>query len=374
MKFLLAIYRYNPFGGLQRDTLRLIRELTGRGHEAVVFTTAWDGPQPPAGTKLELVPASKLRSNHANMLKFAEAFRSRLGRRDFDVSVAMSRIPGADFYFAADVCMKVYWSNLHSAFALRFNPRYAAYLRLEHAVAAPPSRTRIACIAQAQMRDYAAAYGTEPERMFLLPPGMDPACRRPPEPEAETVRAGIRGSNHANAGDTVILLVSNSVYNKGTDRAISAVGALPDGVKKNIRLWFAGKLPEKEILNRLDSAGLSGQAVLFGQTDGVRDLMLGADLFLHPARNESAGSALVEALAAGLPVLTTDICGFAPFVRNATGTVLDGPFRQDDLVKMLAGMLPRLDALKEQTLAYAAKEDFCSRVRVFADILERGKR
>ena len=46
MKFLLAIYRYNPFGGLQRDTLRLIEELTGRGHEVIVFTTAWDGPGP----------------------------------------------------------------------------------------------------------------------------------------------------------------------------------------------------------------------------------------------------------------------------------------------------------------------------------------
>jgi len=373
MKFLLAIYRYDPFGGLQRDTLRLIQELTGRGHSVIVFAARWDGPEPPAGTSLELVPSSKLRSNHANMLKFAAAFQRRLERRDFDVSVAMSRIPGADFYFAADVCMKTYWSKIHSPFALRFNPRYAAYLRLEHAVAAPPSRTRIACIAQAQMRDYAAAYGTEPERMFLLPPGMDPACRRPPEPEAENVRAGIRSSNQAASNATVILLVSNSVYNKGTDRAISAVGALPDKVKKNIRLWLVGKLPEKEILSRLDDAGLAGQAVLFGQTDGVRDLMLGADLFLHPARNESAGSALVEALAAGLPVLTTDICGFAPFVRNATGTVLESPFRQDALVKMLEDMLPRLDALKQQTLAYAAKEDFCSRARVFADILEKGK-
>lgn len=374
MKFLLAIYKYNPFGGLQRDTLRLIQELTGRGHEAVVFTTAWDGPQPPAGTKIELVPASKLRSNHANMVKFSEAFLHRLERRDFDVSVAMSRIPGADFYFAADVCMKTYWSNLHSAFALRFNPRYAAYLRLEHAVAAPPSRTRIACIAQAQMRDYAAAYGTEPDRMFLLPPGMDPACRRPPEPEAEATRAGIRKANGATPEDTVILLVSNSIYNKGTDRAIAAVGALPDELKKNIRLWLVGKLPENEIQKALQDAGLAGRAILFGQTDGVRDHMLGADLFLHPARNESAGSALIEALAAGLPVLTTDICGFAPFVRNATGTVLESPFRQDALVKMLSDMLPRLDGLKRQTLAYAEKEDFCSRARVFADTLEKGKR
>ena len=51
MTFLLAIFKYDPFGGLQRDTLRLIGELTGRGHEVVVFTTAWDGPEPPTGTE-----------------------------------------------------------------------------------------------------------------------------------------------------------------------------------------------------------------------------------------------------------------------------------------------------------------------------------
>ena len=64
-------------------------------------------------------------------------------------------------------------------------------------------------------------------------------------------------------------------------------------------------------------------------------------------------------------------CGFAPVVQNATGTVLTGPFMQDDLVNMLSGMLPRLDELKQQTLAYAEKEDFSSRARVFADILEK---
>ena len=370
MKFLLAIYKYNPFGGLQRDTLRLIQELAGRGHGVVVFTTAWDGPEPPAGTSLELVPASKLRSNHANMAKFAAAFRARLERHDFDVSVAMSRIPGADFYFAADVCMKVYWSKIHSAFALRFNPRYAAFLRQEQAVVAPPSRTRIACIARAQMDDYAAAYGTEPDRMFLLPPGMDPACRRPPEPEAEAIRAGIRSSNQALPEHTVILIVSNSIYNKGTDRAITAVAALPDERKKKLRLWFVGRLPD-EIRTSLAEAGLAEQSILFGQIDGVRDHMLGADLFLHPARNESAGSALIEALAAGLPVLTTDICGFAPYVQKATGTVLESPFRQDKLAEMLSDMIPRLNELKRRTLEYAVKEDFCSRAKVFADILEK---
>ena len=367
MRFLLAIYKYDPFGGLQRDTLRLVRELAGRGHEVVVFTTAWDGPPPPAGTVLEKILVPKFGSNHARMARFAAAFRKRLAEKDFDVSVAMSRIPGADFYFAADVCMKVYWAGIHSPFALRFNPRYAAYLRLEHAVLAPPSATRIACIAPAQMRDYAAAYGTPRERMFLLPPGMDPACRRPPESEAETIRAAMREKLGAAPGDTVVLLVSNSICNKGTDRAIAALGALPENMKKSVRLWIVGRLPQGEIR----AAGLVERTVLLGQTDGVRDHMLGADLFLHPARNESAGSTLIEALAAGTPVLTTDICGFAHFVREATGTVPESPFSHENLVKMLSDMIPRLDELKKRTLAYAEKENFCSRAKVFADILEK---
>ena len=372
MKFLLAIYRYNPFGGLQRDTLRLIQELIGRGHHVVVFTTAWDGPEPPDGTAIELAPASKLRSNHANMLKFAEAFRRRLERRDFDVSVAMSRIPGADFYFAADVCMKTYWSNLHSAFALRFNPRYAAYLRLESAVAAPPSRTRIACIVPGQLRDYAEAYGTPQDRMFLLPPGMNPSCIRPPEPEAEAIRAEIRGKLGAAPGDVAVLLISNSVFNKGTDRAIAALGDLPENLKRSIRLWIVGKLGDNELLPSVDAAGLSGQTRILGQTDGVSKFMFGADLFLHPARNEATGTTLIEAIAAGLPVLTTDACGFATYVREATGTVLDGQYSREKAVRMLEDMIPRLDELKRRTLAYAATQDFCSRARVFADILEKG--
>ena len=374
MTFLLAIFKYDPFGGLQRDTLRLIRELTDRGHRVVVLTTAWNGSEPPAGATVELVRVPKWRSNHARMAQFARAFETRLSRRDYDVSVAMGRIPGADFYFAADACMKVYWGRLHSPFALKFNPRYATYLKLEASVMAPPSTTRIACIAQPQMRDYAAAYGTPSERMFLLPPGMDPACRRPPEPEAETIRAAVRGKLGTKADDVAVLLVSNSIRNKGTDRAIEALGSLAGELKRRIRLWIVGKLPSGEVDAMIARAGLADRSVALGQTDGVRDFMLGADLFLHPARNEAAGSALIEALAAGCPVLTTDICGFAPYVDEATGTVLKGEFSQDALETMLAGMLPDLDGLKRKTLDYAGKMDFCSRARVFADELEKFRR
>jgi UDP-glucose:(heptosyl)LPS alpha-1,3-glucosyltransferase len=222
-----------------------------------------------------------------------------------------------------------------------------------------------------QIRDYADAYGTPQDRMFLLPPGMNPSCRRPPEPEAEAIRAKIRGKLDAAPGDVAVLHISNSVFNKGTDRTIAALGALPEDTKKSIRLWIVGKLRESELTPAVEAAGLSAQTRILGQVDGVSDLMFAADLFLHPARNEATGTTLIEAIAAGLPVLTTDACGFATYVREATGTVLDGPYSRESAVRMLEDMIPHLDDLKRRTLEYAKTQDFCSRAKVFADIMEK---
>lgn len=62
-----------------------------------------------------------------------------------------------------------------------------------------------------------------------------------------------------------------------------------------------------------------------------------ADFLLHPAYSESAGKVLLEALTHGLPVLTTDTCGYAPHILDAqAGHVITSPFSQDILNKELA--------------------------------------
>jgi UDP-glucose:(heptosyl)LPS alpha-1,3-glucosyltransferase len=68
--------------------------------------------------------------------------------------------------------------------------------------------------------------------------------------------------------------------------------------------------------------------------------MIGADVFAHPARSELAGIVLIEAMTAGLPVLVTDVCGYAPRVAEAdAGIVLPSPYRQADMNHGLVMML-----------------------------------
>jgi UDP-glucose:(heptosyl)LPS alpha-1,3-glucosyltransferase len=85
----------------------------------------------------------------------------------------------------------------------------------------------------------------------------------------------------------------------------------------------------KRLAKRL---GVTDAVTFLGGRDDVPDLMLGADLLVHPALAEAAGIVLLEAVVAGLPVVVTDVCGYAHHVKAArAGIVLSSPFSQEQL-------------------------------------------
>ena len=68
--------------------------------------------------------------------------------------------------------------------------------------------------------------------------------------------------------------------------------------------------------------------------------MLAGDFLLHPALDENAGMVLLEAMVAGLPVLTTEICGYGHYVKSAEmGRLIPEPFQQKCLNQTLLAML-----------------------------------
>ena len=93
-------------------------------------------------------------------------------------------------------------------------------------------------------------------------------------------------------------------------------------------------------LRRAQSLGLKNQFQILSGRDDIPDFLQAADLLLHPAYFENTGNVLLEAIVAGLPVLATDICGFAKYIVEAdAGCVLPSPFKQANLNQLLADML-----------------------------------
>ena len=119
--------------------------------------------------------------------------------------------------------------------------------------------------------------------------------------------------------------------------------------------------------------GVSGMVEFLKGRSDIPRFLLGADLLIHPAYNENTGTVLLEALVAGLPVLVTDVCGYAHYITDANcGRVVPSPFEQQALDQMLAQMLAddaQRSAWSRNALAFAETADLYSMPQKAADVI-----
>jgi UDP-glucose:(heptosyl)LPS alpha-1,3-glucosyltransferase len=219
----------------------------------------------------------------------------------------------------------------------RLTPRARAMLAMERAVFEPAAHTEILLLVEREKESFQRHYGTPDRRLHVIPPILSPDCYYP-EDAAERRRA-MRAALKLNERTHALLFVAASFRTKGLDRALAAVGSLPGPLRDRTRLLVVGG-DDARPYRRLVA---SRWATFLGPRDDLPDMMLAADLLIHPAREENAGKVLLEAMTTGLPVLCSGICGYAEHVARAdAGTVLPEPFRQDALDRALAEMLAQL--------------------------------
>ncbi|MBQ7176691.1 MAG: glycosyltransferase family 4 protein [Victivallales bacterium] len=365
LHIIVALYKYVFWGGLQKDTLRMAEEAVKRGHKVTVFTTDWENPP-------DFITVEKCRvsgwSNVSRMKCFNNAWKERLGQGGFDVSVAMDRVEGADFYFAADSCLRTYYCKKYPRWYLAISPRHRFILDMEEKVCGAASRTRVWYISPFQREEYIAEYGTPVEHLLELPPGMNPACVRPAEDVAAKIRNDVRSELGLKGNELGIILVGTNVKRKGMDRLLDAVKSLPQEIRNLARPILVGNIPASEIQSF--AGDIFDKCIITGPRKDVERLLLAADIMVHPAREEGTGTVLVEGIASGIPVLCTACCGFSPYVKVAAGLVVNEPFQQDTLNAMLRTALENLTQLTEQTRQYSKTQDFTSRQRVMLDYIE----
>ncbi len=366
MKFAFALFRYFPHGGLQRDFLRIARAAADRGHSVHIFTMEWSGPMPGDGVEVETVPVRGW-SNHRRAKEFELEFLART-RQKFDAGAVFNRMAGGDFYFAADNCLAAELPKRHSAFMLRWNPRYRAFLAQERAVFAPESRTRIWYLTPRQKEEFIRCYNTPEERFELLPPGIDPAFRLPDRDGGE--RRRVRESLGVSPEERLLITVAANLPLKGGDRAVRALAALPEPLRNRCRLLLVGGRGES-CISLARKLGVRERVRLSPARDDIPSLLPAADLMVHPARSEAAGNVIVEALACGLPVIASGCCGFAGFAAEADpGLALPEPFRQSLLDLRLAAVLENLEHYRAAAVRLAAAGDFHRRAEVAVNLLE----
>ena len=224
------------------------------------------------------------------------------------------------------------------------------------------------------------------ESASRLLPGLTPLVTGCPVEDRAPREPGVRGTIRQELGvaeaTPVILQVSRLEAWKGQALLLDALSLLPREAEWSCWVVGGAQRPEEQAyLSRLraqaERLGLSGRVRFLGQRSDVPRLLAAADVFCQPNLGpEPFGIVFVEAMFAGLPVLTTDMGGAREIVDETCGARV--PPRADAVAEVLARWLASPES--RQALGRAGREraehQYAPAVRVplLEDALERAAR
>ncbi|MDB6060243.1 MAG: hypothetical protein JWM78_346 [Verrucomicrobiaceae bacterium] len=315
--------------------LTVARACQARAHEVIIFTSDWQGEKPTDMHIVEL-PVTAL-SNHGRAQAFVLRLQEQLRKLPRATVIGFNKMPGLDVYYAADVCFAAKAFEERNFF-YRLTARSRNYLALEKSVFARDSNTEVLMISKTQIGVYQRYYQTPDERLHLLPPGIRRDCVMPADYAAQ--RKQLRAQFNIDDNVFQILFVGSDYQRKGLDRVLRGIAALSEALRSRVRLWVAGQDKATTFQNLARTLGIENQISFLGPRDDIPQLMWSADLLLHPAYSEAAGLVLLEAIAAGLPVIASRVCGHAHYiVEHNMGVTLNDPITPDEVADAIMSVL-----------------------------------
>ncbi|WP_062064622.1 lipopolysaccharide core heptose(I) kinase RfaP [Cellvibrio sp. OA-2007] len=357
MTLAFAIFRYFPFGGLQRDMLAIAQAAVERGHQVSIFCGDWQGEKISGIDVIEIKSSGFF--NVAGVKNFVTAFQQQYQREQFDLLVGFNKMPGLDVYFAGDSCF-AHKAYRERNWLYRLSPRARLYLAYERAVFAESSTTHILSLVASEQQQFARYHATQPERFHTLPPGISAAHLACANPSA--ARVALCHELGLSRDTKIILCLGSGYKTKGVDISINAFAELTQMTTDKIALVIVGKDDPHAYRQQAMQAGIEQCVFFLGPRSPVGDLLHAADVLLHPARKELAGNVILEAMLCGCPVVASEHCGYAHYiVEQQLGQLI--PANTSPLV--IAQQLAETFAVEKQAWRVAA-ENFAQTSDVFS--------
>lgn len=192
------------------------------------------------------------------------------------------------------------------------------------------------CVSQAICED-AIKYGLDPKKAWIIRPAVDPDFFVP-NPESIQATDNFR-----------VITTGSLIWQKGHEYALQAINLLKDR-HIDVRFTIIGDGPERQrVLYTIQDLGLEKEVQLVGSVPPahVRDLLQQADIFLLSSLSEGISNAVLEAMACGLPVVTTDCGG----MREAVTDGIEGftvPVRDPETMAAALAKLARDPELRSR--------------------------
>jgi len=320
--FRLALVRqkYRPDGGAERFVSRALEALEDQNLELNVITRQWQGEIKP-GWKVHICDPWKL-GRISRERGFANAARALWQREDFDLVQSHERIPGCDLFRAGDGVHRRWleqrarilpnWKAKHL-----FKDRYHRYvMQAEQEMYAAPELKAVICNAEMVKREIIQQFGVPADKIRVIYNAID---SQKFYPVSEEQRIELRRQYHIPERATCMIYVGSGFERKGLDAAIKAIAPT------DRHLLVVGKdKDEKRYRDLSQTLGCSNRVHFLGMQPNTLPFYQMADGLLLPTLYDPFPNVILEAMACGLPVITTPTCGGAEFItQGLNGFVCD---------------------------------------------------
>jgi UDP-glucose:(heptosyl)LPS alpha-1,3-glucosyltransferase len=324
---LVILYADAARGGAERYTLDIARALVERGHEVTLIASSFGGSIDPRIQKVALEVSGPSRTGQYT--RFLDQLDAHLSRESYDVVHAMLPVRRCDVYHphaglavAAIETGHEKHRGARRAFAKifnRLNPKRQKFASIEKELLTGEQRPISICLSNYVRETFKRYYTLDDSELMTLFNAVDlkrfdPSVR-PAERELMRKKLGIPSKTLA------ALIIAQDFERKGLGEAIRALAEIAD---PKPTLVAVGKQNPGNYIELAQSLGV--KVTFCGPFDDVYPFYAAADYFVLPTKHDPCSLVVLEALAMGLPVISTKQNGATEIMTDGVdGFVLDDP-------------------------------------------------
>jgi UDP-glucose:(heptosyl)LPS alpha-1,3-glucosyltransferase len=372
----LTHLRQSGTGGTERYLNQLAAHLAERGHAVTIICRSHEAPPQPA---VRLVVLRNMAIGGAGRIwAFARAVERHVRTAAYDVVLGLGRCWTQDVIRLGGGCHQSYLDSAHQA-TLRSWERGVLSGRLKNQVILAievralraGAYRRVITNSEMVKHDVMHRYAVPDGKIVVIYNGVDLERFHPRQRE----RGGdaLRRSSGFTADNIVLLFLGTGYGRKGLEQVLDAFPALLRE-RPQARLLVVGYDSAQPAFERHAAAlGISAQVRFLGGRRDPEVCFAAADLYVLPTYYDPFANSTLEALASGLPVITTTTNGASEVLtHHVHGSVLSPSANRDAMVRELLCWTDR-DRLREsQAVARALAERYpqADTVRASARVLE----
>lgn len=345
LKIAILLDKFLPSRGGERYFSFLARELARRGHEVHVFATKVEEAHA-LPYRVHLIPVWN-RPRSLRILSFWRTSTRMLREEYFDIVHGAAESPAVNVLNPHGGVEPAY---LAQEFASIRNPLYLVYklmkrylsirhyleVGLQAALYRKRGLKKVIAISSMIKRDVVRYYGFPEERIAVVFNCVDIGRFHP---HNRAIYRDKKRTELAIADDALVLLFAGNNYRlKGLDTLIRALPLLKGEFPgRKFHLLVAGRGhagPYRRLSRRL---GVSADVSFLGSVSGMEHYYAASDIYVHPTFYDSCSLTVLEALASGLPVVTSRFNGACDaIISEDGGRVIDNPADPRELASAIA--------------------------------------